>query len=156
MDGLIELLEKSDRPGVKFNESIDGFETWEIYSHGDSIHFRTRRILNNDVVPWLNQRGGEVGNENSCDILRVVWVTRKFESTNGPWEDEMTKKNHNLVLDCFDLKKTYQVGTHGSLICLPMDDRRDLHKQHFALAMFAHTGTLIWTHDLMTNRTEAV
>jgi hypothetical protein len=85
MNGLTQLLAKTNRLGVKFNEEIDGLETSEIYySHEGSIKFKTGKISNGDVVPWLNQRG-QVYDSNSDDdnksrdIVRVVWVRRKIK-----------------------------------------------------------------------------
>lgn len=148
MDGLSELLEKSDHPGIKFNEKIDGFEASEIYSHEGSIKVETRKISDDDVVPWLNQRVD--------DIVRMVWIKRDIKTTIDPWEDDISKKNQDLVLKYFDLKKAYQLGADGLLVCLPVEDRHGLNKQHFVLGMSGHKGILVWTHDFMTNRTEAL
>lgn len=157
MDSLYELLESLDRPSIKYNEQFDGFEASEISSDGDSIRFKTRKISNKDVVPWLNQGGVISGSdENNCDIMRMVWVRRKIKTTIDPWEDEISKKNQDLVLENFGLNKASQLVAQGTLICLPIKYRHDLDKQCFALGMFGYTGMLVWTHDMITNRTKAV
>lgn len=133
-----------------------GFEASEITSRGDSIKFKTRKISNHDVMPWLNQGVMSDSDKNSCDIMRIVWVRRKIKTTLDHWEDEISQANQDLVLENFGLKKASQLAAYHTLICLPMKNRQDLDKRCFALGMPGHTSILVWTHDLMTNRTKAV
>ena len=154
MDELCELLKNTDRPGIKYNEKIDGFETFEIYKQEGLTKLRNRRISDDDVVSWLARSNAIDDNRN--DIMRMITVRRKVISTCHPWEDEISKKNLDLVLEYFDLKQSYQLVADGSIICLPLEDRHDLKKRHFVLALFGHTGTLIWTYDYTTSRTDVL
>ena len=155
MDGLCDLLSMTARPGIKYNEKVDGFETLELYSHKGSVKLRTRKIANDGVMAWLNR--SDAVDENDCDIVRVVTVRRNIIiNTSDPWEVDISKKNLDLVLEYFDLKKNYQLVADGSVICLPIQHRPGSKKQHSALALFGHASTLIWTHDLMKTRTEVL
>lgn len=154
MDGLCELLKNTYRPGIKYNEKTDGFGAFEIYTQEGLTMLSNRRISNDDVVPWLAR--SDAIDDNRYDILRMVMVKRGITSTCHPWEDEISKKNLDLILEYFDLKQSYQFVADGSVICLPMGDRPDSKKRHFILALFGHTGVMVWTYDYMTTRTDVL
>lgn len=154
MDGLCELLRNTDRPGIIYNEKIDGFKTFEIYAQEGLAKLRNRRISDHDVVSWLNR--SDVIHGSKCDIVRMILVRRQANSTCQPWESEISKKNIDLILEYFDLKKSNQLIADGSIIYLPLEDRHGSNKQHSILALFGHTGVLTWTYDLMTARTDVL
>ena len=154
MERLCELLKNTDRPGINYNEKIDGFEAFEIYPHEDLTELRNRQISDDDVVPWLNR--SDVTAEKTCDIMRMVLVRRNIPSTCEPYEDQISKRNLDLILKYFDLNNSYQLVADGSIICLPLKNRHSSKKQHSILALFGHTGTLMWTYDFIRARTEVL
>lgn len=154
MEGLCELLRTTDRPGIIYNEKIDGFEAFEIYPHAGRTELRNRKISDDDVVPWLNR--SDVNTEKPCDIMRMVLVRRIIESTCEPWKDQITRRNMDLILEYFDLKNCYQLIADGSIIYLPLKNRHRSNKHHSILALFGHTGVFIWTYDFITARTEVL
>ena len=158
MDSLSELVELIDPPNIKYNEQVDGFEASEIVSHGDSVSLQNRRVSNNEVVPWLKGEGIHGSNDaHNDEICRMVWVRRKSKPSMDLFEDEISKKNFDLLLEDFELKKTYPLLADGAIVCVPVRDQNDrCHKQCFALGISGRNGVLIWAHDLTTNRTKAV
>lgn len=154
MDGLCEYLHTTAWPGMKYDEKVDGFEALEMYAHEGLTKVRTMKISDDDAVSWLDR--SEVVDDNNADFLRLVWIKRGSKRLIDPWETEITKENEDLVLKHFDLKNTHRIAADGSLICLPVEDQQELNRQHFAVAMFGYTCTLIWTHHLRTSRTDAV
>lgn len=154
MEGLCELLKNTDRAGIIYDEKSDGFEVFEIYPHEGLTELRNRKISDDDVVPWLNR--SDVTTKKSCDIMRMILVRRIIESTCEAYEDRISKKNLDLILEYFDLKDSYQLVADGSIVCLPLKNRHNPNKQHSVLALFGYTGVLIWTYDFITARTEVL
>lgn len=155
MDSLGEILDNLNGHDAEYNEQYDGFETSRIFSNGASFNYKTEKVTNNEIVPWLNQSkvAGDGHDENN-DIQRVVWIDRNV--ANEPWKFEIIKSNEDLILERFDLKGIYQVIGDGAFICAPMKDIQHSKKQRFALSISTHLALIAWTYDLKTNRTEAI
>ncbi|KAL9633644.1 MAG: hypothetical protein Q9164_004579 [Protoblastenia rupestris] len=89
------------------------------------MKLETRRIADVDIVSWLDQRGA-VGDSDkkSCGIMRMVWVNRDVNLY--PWKCEISKRNQELVLERFEVKRARQLVPDGGFICLPAEDRQAL------------------------------
>jgi len=105
-------------------------------------------------VPWLNQRSIVADNNSkSFGGMRIVWAN--LDIGNYPWKCGIRKSNQELILELLELKRARQLVPDGGIICLPTKSRHNSKKQSFALSTTAHC-VLVWTHNLVTNRTEAI
>lgn len=157
MDGLGEILHILNHLSMRrYNEQHDGIETSKIFSENGSVESETRQITNVDVEPWLNQRKpvGE-GDDDSGDILRIVWVCRDGINTHS-CRYEIKKSNEDRILEQFDVKTIHRLVTDGAFICLPANSAHQSSKQYFALAISGHIAVLVWAHNSTTNTTEAI
>lgn len=156
MDFLGDFFERSDLglQETKYNEQADGVQISEISLDEAVSKIETRKIANLDIVQWVDRRIDYSKNvQQAYNSMHIVWVTRNY--TFDARSCDISKNNQDLILSRFKVKRVCQLVPDRGFICLPVGDRQPSSKQAFALSV--STGFILaWTHDLLTNRTDAV